>query len=199
MYTIMSEASGQQMFSVTDLRDRLQCWVSPTHWITLRSLVVSEVGFGGVVTGVSDTHVEVETRVLNKTDVTLFRGPEEEISAFLTFLKYLKATKETLGEKITDDSLSQIADENGTYRPFDVAKLFPVIHGRGMVYAALLVAVMDMRCKDDGDAETLMEFVDKTSDRRNRLDLLCDVYAGCHEHLDMTLQEILECCDIKPK
>lgn len=165
----------------------------------LRSLVVFEIGFGGVVTGVSDTHVEVETRVLNKTDVTLFRGPGEEISAFLDFLEYFELVRKTLGEKITDNSLSQIEDENGTYRPFDVAKLFPVIHGQGMVYATLLVATMNMRCKDDGDAETLMEFVDKTSDRRNRLDLLCDVYAGCHEHPDMTLQEILECCDIKPK
>lgn len=46
----------------------------------LESLVIYELGFGGVVTKLSKTCIEVRTLVMACIDTTIFEGPEEEMA-----------------------------------------------------------------------------------------------------------------------
>lgn len=49
----------------------------------LRSLVVYELGYGGIVIDVSPTHLIVRTQVLGSIDTTMFNGTEEEMRPLL--------------------------------------------------------------------------------------------------------------------
>lgn len=59
------------------------------------SLLKYELGYGGVVTSLTDDHIEVTTRIMHCKDRTVFSGPQEEMQYVLTAVDlWLKAEKE---------------------------------------------------------------------------------------------------------
>lgn len=59
------------------------------------SLLKYELGYGGVITSVTDDHLEVTTRIMHCKDRTVFSGPKEEMEYLLTAVHiWLKAEKE---------------------------------------------------------------------------------------------------------
>lgn len=61
----------------------------------IQSLCKYELGYGGVVTSLTDDHIEVSTRILHCQDRTVFSGTKEEMQDLITVLSlWLKAEKE---------------------------------------------------------------------------------------------------------
>lgn len=59
------------------------------------SLLKYELGYGGVITSVTDDHIEVTTRIMHCKDRTVFSGEKEEMQYLLTAVcRWLKAEKE---------------------------------------------------------------------------------------------------------
>ena len=49
----------------------------------VKQLLLSELGFGGILTKSSDTMIEVETWVMNCLDRTVFEGPKDEMEILI--------------------------------------------------------------------------------------------------------------------
>ena len=59
------------------------------------SILKYELGYGGVITSVTDDHLEVTTRIMHCKDRTVFSGEKEEMQYLLTAVHmWLKAEKE---------------------------------------------------------------------------------------------------------
>jgi hypothetical protein len=59
------------------------------------SLLKYELGYGGVITSITDDHLEVITRIMHCKDRTVFSGEKEEMQYLLTAVHmWLKAEKE---------------------------------------------------------------------------------------------------------
>lgn len=59
------------------------------------SLLKYELGYGGVITSVTDDHLEVTTKIMHCKDRTVFSGDKEEMQYLLTAVHlWLKAEKE---------------------------------------------------------------------------------------------------------
>ena len=59
------------------------------------SLLKYELGYGGVVTSLTEDHIEVTTRIMHCKDRTVFSGVKEEMQYVLTAVDlWLKAEKE---------------------------------------------------------------------------------------------------------
>ncbi len=59
------------------------------------SLCKYELGYGGVVTSLTEDHIEVSTRIMNCKDRTVYSGSKEEMeNLFAVLYLWLKADKE---------------------------------------------------------------------------------------------------------
>lgn len=163
--------------------------------MALRSFIVYEIGYGGHVTALEEDRIQVTTQVRRKTDVTEFKGTRDEITPFRVFCRYFQWAHEHVGGVVRDKVWSMISDKNGQCKPLIAASLSPLLHGYGVSRVALLGAIGDIRCSDESDIDTLMEVEQKTRGQHG-LKVLAEVFAGCYEHQDLTLQDILTCCEV---
>ena len=110
----------------------------------LRSMVVFELGYGGIVSDLSPTSVVVKTRVLACKDTTIFEGSEEEmefivrVAAHHVALMSDEASRNTLVEKAVD--FLEMLPEGIRGVPFYITMMAPLLTGGPSAGAALLVA-----------------------------------------------------------
>lgn len=112
----------------------------------LKSMVVYELGYGGVITELSPTKVVVETHIFGGTkDTTIFEGPKEEMELIVKAAAHHaaligdEASRNVLIEKSVD-FLGTLPKEVGGL-PLFIAMTAPMIMGEMSTVAALLASV----------------------------------------------------------
>lgn len=105
------------------------------------ALVYCEIGFGTVVTDVTPTYVSCKTSFLGCIDVVEFSGSEADMRPLVLAASSYAAIRAERHAEIGDHVLSQLPQQAGGYRPFDVVHLSGIIIGRSLRAAVTLLAI----------------------------------------------------------
>lgn len=120
----------------------------------IRNFIRCELAFGGVVTDITPTSVEVKTRVLSSEDVTTYSGTEEEIAPFVEIAKLsLISTKILYEENLEELTEKTMNITNGN--PFLVFAASGMIAGEHIAHLAMARA-----CSFKND-ELMKKFIDQ--------------------------------------
>ncbi len=112
----------------------------------LRSLIQYELGYGGVITNLSSSEVEVRTKVLNKTDFTIFTGEPEEMKRLVRVAAFHSQMLAQLSPSASADVVRELlGDQAGN--PFLFTNLAPLVIGNSakLTFCVALAEVPEER------------------------------------------------------
>lgn len=109
------------------------------------SLIRYELGYGGSITDVTSTRIEVRTSMMGRYDITTWEGSEEEMEPLLRAISVWYGVKQKRGAKYST-SFAQKLIKSGLNKPIHVA--MGAILAQGGLVVPVLCAVAGLSTED---------------------------------------------------
>jgi len=115
-----------------------------------------ELGWGGQIVEIDESHIKVQTRVLACIDISIFEGPVEEMKPLFELVYFYLEASQKHSDLIVDQTVDYTSSlPNGVgNRPFFFTMLAPLLMGGNRLKVAVMLAC---GLKDEVDIKTGLE------------------------------------------